>query len=204
MNGFDPSDYPAPDGRASPAGNPVRILYTGVVYEGRQDPSPLFAALKELGAEMKMVEVAFYGSFLQKVRELIAVHGVEAVVQVNDPVPYRQSLQMQTEADVLLLLLWNDPEHKGVYTGKLFEYIGARRPILAVGNPGDVAAELIEGRGLGIVSNDVNQILGRLRSWIKQKQETGRIPFSVSQEVAEFSREEQTRVLEQYLSRLIK
>jgi glycosyltransferase involved in cell wall biosynthesis len=203
MNGFDPSDYPAKDESASSANNPVRILYTGVVYEGRQDPSPLFAALKELGAEMKKVEIAFYGSFLHKVRELMVVYGVESVVQVNDPVPYRQSLQMQTEADVLLLLLWNDPAHKGVYTGKLFEYIGARRPILAVGNPGDVAAQLIESRGLGLVTGDVNQILERLRNWIKQKQETGRIPFSVKQEVAEFSREEQTRVLEQYLSRLI-
>ncbi|HEX8747025.1 MAG TPA: glycosyltransferase [Pyrinomonadaceae bacterium] len=206
MNGFDPSDYPArkEEERASSESSPFRILYTGVVYEGRQDPSPLFAALKELGAEMKAVEVAFYGSFLQKVRELVAVYGVEAVVQVNDPVPYRQSLQMQTEADVLLLLLWNDPEHKGVYTGKLFEYIGARRPILAVGNPGDVAAELIQSRGLGVVSNDVNQILDHLRGWIKRKRETGRITFSGEREVTEFSREEQTRVLEQYLSRLIK
>lgn len=204
MNGFDPSDYPSRDRRASSENNSVRILYTGVVYEGRQDPSPLFAALKALGTEMESVEVVFYGSFLQKIRELIAVHGVERVVQVNDPVPYRQSLQMQTEADVLLLLLWNDPEHKGVYTGKLFEYIGARRPILAVGNRGDVAAELIESRGLGIVSNDVSQILNHLRLWIKQKRETGQIAFSGEREVTEFSREEQTRVLEQYLSRLIK
>ncbi|HKS27266.1 MAG TPA: glycosyltransferase [Pyrinomonadaceae bacterium] len=204
MNGFDPSDYPVRDERTSSANEPVRILYTGVVYEGRQDPSPLFAALKELGGEMKKVEVAFYGSFLQRVRELVDEHGVEQVVEVNDPVPYRQSLRMQTEADVLLLLLWNDPEHKGVYTGKLFEYIGAGRPILAVGPSGDVAAELIESRGLGLVTSDVNQIAERLREWIKEKQARGRIAFSVRQKVEEFSREEQTRVLEQYLSRLIK
>lgn len=205
LNGFDPSDYPArEEPRAATTSAALRILYTGVVYEGRQDPSPLFAALKELGPEMKAVEISFYGSFLQKVRELVAVYGIESVVSVNDPVPYRQSLQMQTEADVLLLLLWNDPEHKGVYTGKLFEYIGAGRPILAVGNRGDVAAELIQSRGLGTVTSDVNQILNHLKSWIKQKRETGRVPFPGEREVAEFSREEQTRVLEQYLSRLIK
>lgn len=205
LNGFDPSDYPeVRDERRSSDGAPVRILYTGVVYEGRQDPSPLFAALKKLGTEMPQVTVSFYGSFLQTVRELVAVHGVEAVVSVNDPVPYRESLRMQTEADLLLLLLWNDPEHKGVYTGKLFEYIGARRPVLAVGERGDVAAELVESRGLGVVSNDADEILGRLKSWIKQKRETGRIPFSGMHEAGEFSREEQTRILENYLSQLIK
>ncbi|MBD0370374.1 MAG: glycosyltransferase [Pyrinomonadaceae bacterium] len=204
LNGFDPSDYPDSNAGESSLKGPLRILYTGVVYEGRQDPSPLFSALKELGPEMKEVEVTFYGSFLQKVRELVAVYGVEQVVQINDPVPYRESLRMQTEADVLLLLLWNDPEHKGVYTGKLFEYIGARRPILAVGNAGDVAAELIESRGLGFVTNDANEILERLRSWIKEKRETGRIPVVRATETARFSREEQTRVLERYLSELIK
>jgi hypothetical protein len=43
--------------------------------------------------------------------------------------------------DVLLLLLWNDPRERGVYTGKLFEYLGARRPILGIGPADNVAAD---------------------------------------------------------------
>jgi hypothetical protein len=33
------------------------------------------------------------------------------------------------------LLLWNNPQEKGVYTGKVFEYLAARRPIIALGGP---------------------------------------------------------------------
>jgi glycosyltransferase involved in cell wall biosynthesis len=206
LNGYDPSDYPASNAstRAPSTPAPLRILYTGVVYEGKQDPSALFAALKELRAEGSQVEVAFYGSFLQKVRELVAEHGVESLVKVHDPVPYRDSLRMQTEADVLLLLLWNDPEHKGVYTGKLFEYIGARRPVLAVGEAGDVASDLVEKLGLGVVTNDAGQIMKRLRAWIKQKREIGLIPPPAARESSNFSREAQTRILEDHLLKLIK
>jgi glycosyltransferase involved in cell wall biosynthesis len=205
LNGYDPSDYPASSiTREASREAPLRILYTGVVYEGKQDPSPLFAALKELCAEGSPVEVAFYGSFLQKVRGLVAEYGLESVVKVNDPVPYRDSLRMQTEADVLLLLLWNDPEHKGVYTGKLFEYIGARRPVLAVGEAGDVASDLIERLELGLVANDAGEIMKRLQAWIKQKREIGFIPPPEAQESSNFSREAQTRILEEHLLKLIK
>lgn len=215
LNGFDPSDYPAAkdeakddEGDAShhPRANGdgrVTILYTGVIYPGRQDPSPLFDALSRLGPLADFVRVVFHGTFLGTARESAERYGVGRLVEVNPPVPYRESLRMQTEADVLLLLLWTDRAERGVYTGKMFEYVGARRPILAVGGNEDVAAEFVRERGAGVVENDPARIADILRGYVEEKRTSGRIRAVPEGASAGVTREEQVRVLEDFLSGLL-
>lgn len=202
-NGFDPSDYPARsevpfrDGR-------IQIAYTGLIYRGRQDPSPLFEALRELGPLAEKVRVIFYGTYLHDLRAVAAGYGVERLVDVAPPVPYKEALKIQTEADVLLLLLWNDPKERGVFPAKIFEYVGARRPILALGGGESVAAEFVRESCAGFVTDDPGRIAARLREWIAQKREGGSIPAPTDQTVAGATREERTRVLEAYLCEVLR
>ena len=70
-----------------------------------------------------------------------------------DPVrARRRSLELQRDSEALLLLI---PEAggrgKGVLSGKVFEYLAAERPILAVVPPDGAAAELIRAAGAGVV-----------------------------------------------------
>lgn len=197
LNGYDPDDYPSTDHVVRD--NDLRIVYTGVIYAGKQDPSPLFRALHELGPISKRIKISFYGSYLSSVRELANRHGISDMIEVHDPVPYLDSLKLQAEADILLLLLWNDQNYRGVYTGKLFEYVGSRRPILAVGATENVAADLVRERGAGLVTNDTSVIAGQLLKWIKEKDAKGAIPSLPETVSAGISREEQTRLLENYL-----
>ena len=66
--------------------------------------------------------------------------------------PRSESLALQRDSEVLLLLI---PEAggrgRGVLSGKVFEYIAARRPILAAVPPDGAAAELIRETGAGVV-----------------------------------------------------
>ena len=198
LNGFDPDDYPTSQ-RPVMHDHRLRIVYTGMIYEGRQDPSLLFSALLKLGPLAEQVRVVFWGRYLGATRDLAKEMGVEPFTEFLSEVPYHESLQHQREADILLLLLWNDPSSPGVYTGKLFEYIGARRPILAVGPYRDVAADLIERRGAGCVLYHVESIAGQIRTWIEQKHQTGFVPTLPESVSAGLSRESQTRCLEQFL-----
>ena len=199
LNGFDPGDYPT-DVTTPSDNDALRIVYTGATYPGKQDASPLFAALRQLGPLAEKVRVVFYGSYLNAIRETAAQHGVEHLVEVKAPIPYKEALRMQIESDILLLLLWTDPRERGVYTGKLFEYMGARRPILAIGGGDCVAAELIKSRSVGVVMNDPGEIAARLQDWIRQKNEAGMIPGLPEESLAGISREEQVGVLEGFLS----
>jgi glycosyltransferase involved in cell wall biosynthesis len=197
LNGFDYSDYPE---ALEPVNRDrkVRIVYTGTIYEGKQDIEPLFQAIA--GMESRdQVRVILYGRYLQAARRLAAKYEIESLVQAHEAMPYQDALRAQREADVLLLLLWNDLRERGIYTGKLFEYIGAGRPILAVGPANNVAADLIAERKVGVVVQSPADIAGQLQKWVVQKGFGGAISPAPPNAGLGLSREEQARKLERFL-----
>ncbi|MGE5404441.1 MAG: glycosyltransferase [Candidatus Saccharibacteria bacterium] len=201
MNGFDPEDSEMIPVMEKPK-NELSIVYTGLIYEGKRDPSPLFEALSILGLEADIVKVKFYGRSLGIVRQMAKRYGVERSVEINDPVPYQESLRIQKEADILLLLLWDDPQERGVFTGKLFEYLGAKRPVLTIGPADNVASELIISRNAGYVSNQAQSIAAKLKDWIELKKRDGVIAQLNDQVTKGLTREDQARVMEEFFTKV--
>lgn len=167
LNGFDPADYFEVRDHIFPE-DKLNIVYTGMVYSGKQDPSALFKALKRVHCADK-VRVHFFGRYLQDIEHLVRQHGVGHLVSISNAVPYSKAIQIQMQSDVLLLLLWNDQSQRGVYTGKLFEYFGVGHPILAIGSVAGVAGDLIHERNAGIVSNDPAEIASQIEEWVSRK-----------------------------------
>ncbi len=99
-------------------------------------------------------------------------------------------------ADVALLIVDDMPASKGVLTGKLFEYIGARKPVLALAPPEGEAARLILDNGLGwvVAPGDLEGAIRALRE-IFARWEDGRLPTPPEQVVRAFDRRELTRKL---------
>jgi len=200
LNGYDPADLPTTAPEVS-ATAPVTILYTGTIYPGRRDPSPLFAAVATLGPLRERIQLAFCGQDLRGVQAAAAKHGVLDRLKLIPMLPYRAALQAQAEADILLLLLWNNPEEVGVLPAKLFEYVGAGRPILALGLETGAAAEIIRGREMGVVANDPAAIGRQLRSWVEEKTITCRIAGPAPEAKNGLSRTDQFRKLDGFLRR---
>jgi hypothetical protein len=200
LNGYVEDDFPR-DTTGPPPGDVLQILYTGNIYAGYRDPSPLFRALSLLGAERARVAVEFYGPHPQEVMPLAAAQGVENRVFVHPPVSYKESLALQTAADILLLLQWNNEKDAGNIPAKFFEYVGARRPILFHGfEAGDLAAMISERRA-GVVANDPQAIAAQLRSWLAQKP-VGIAPIEPRARTG-LTRDEQNRRYEQFLGELL-
>jgi len=206
LNGYDPDDYLP---RTTPQSNDgkLRLVYTGMVYEGKYDLRMLFEALTLLGAEAKDIRVEFYGRYLGNVSELSMRCGVDHAVSTNGQIPFKDSLRVQQEADALVLFLWTDPKERrverGVYTGKLFEYIGARRPILAIGSMRTVASDLIAERGLGAVCKTTIQVTLQLRAWLAEKKTRGSVAAPAPTAGIGLTREAQARQLENFLIELV-
>jgi glycosyltransferase involved in cell wall biosynthesis len=178
MNGFAPEDMPRDLPAPAAADGKLRILYTGMIYPGYRDPRPLFEAIARLDDARDAVEVEFVGTDLASVAGLAAAAGVAAHVRISPAIPYREALRRQSRADVLLHLQWNDPRESGTISGKLFEYLGARRPVLGLGyDRGEVAALLAE-HGRGVVLNDPGAIAGQLRRWLAEKRAGGIAPLA--------------------------
>ena len=157
-NGFDEDDYHY-EAMANKAGK-FRIVYTGNIYRCKQDPSLLFRALKDLISEgfiqKSELEIDFYGRELNEAKRISHKMNMGENVYFPGMVSYKESIQKQSEANILLLLEWADKRIKGVYTGKIFEYLGARKPILAIGPKRGVVEKLLRETGAGRLASDVH------------------------------------------------
>jgi hypothetical protein len=202
-NGYAEEDFPEAPTPAD-QGEVLTIRYTGSVYRGIRDPSAVFAAIDLLPeVRRNRVMVEFFGDAGDDVLALAAKYRVRDRVAVRPAVPYRRALELQMQADILLLLQWCDKRDEGNLPGKIFEYLYARRPILFIGYENGVAAQLIRERGAGLVANAPEQIRDQLQTWIEQKQAGGvkRLDPSVSRGL---SREDQFRKLEHVFADILK
>ncbi|MBN1668946.1 MAG: glycosyltransferase [Anaerolineales bacterium] len=200
FNGFDPDDLPdAP--RLPATDDKVQIVYTGSLYPGKRDPVQLFAALRALGPVADHFRVTFYTPDREYLQTLIDRMGVAAWVEGHAPIAYREALQQQRAADVLLLLIWDQAHAAGTLTGKIYEYIGARRPILMIGNRTSAAAALVRERSVGAVCTTASEISSQLQHWWQQKNRGG-IPDLPEATRIGLSRLEQTRVLAEFLAQI--
>ncbi len=136
-NGFDPEDYEnLPPEKAYPQDGVFRIVYTGSIYPGWQDPSPLFEAISTMKKEGRIspdrLQVIFYGNNAD-MSPLASNFNIAEYVQYGGFTPRQQALHYQRDADALLFLEFESKNLQGILTGKLFEYLFAGPPILSMG-----------------------------------------------------------------------
>jgi glycosyltransferase involved in cell wall biosynthesis len=146
-NGCDFDDFA---GLAYTRGDRFRLTHAGSFF-GKRDPKPFLRALAASGLDD--VTVRFLGDFRPGDREFMESLGLAGRVELIEHVPRRESLRLQRDSDALLLLI---PEAggrgRGILSGKVYEYLAAERPVLAVVPPDGAAAQLVRDTGAGVVA----------------------------------------------------
>jgi hypothetical protein len=202
-NGFTEADFAGLEQVPPLERERLTILHAGVIYVGRRDPVALFQALAILGPRRHAVRVKFYHDQMEAVARRAERLGVRDCIEICAPVPRRDILAIERQADVLLLCRWADPRDDGVIPGKLFEYIGARRPILAVGSTTGEAADIVRRGNFGLVSNEPMAIAEQLAAWIAAKQQAGgRLPDMPEAPTRAFLRDAQFRRIDPLLAQV--
>jgi hypothetical protein len=201
-NGYAEEDFPPLAPRTEP-GEILTIRYLGSIYRGFRDPSALFAAIALLPDQVRThINVEFFSDAGDAILAAAAAHGVESTVAIKPRIPYRQALERQMEADILLLLQSSNQRDEGNLPAKLFEYLYARRPILFIGYERGIAARLVTERGAGLVSNSPTEICNRLERWFDDKR-AGRLERLNRSVSLGLSRDEQYAKLERLLENLL-
>jgi glycosyltransferase involved in cell wall biosynthesis len=145
-NGSDFDDFTGLERHPS---DRFRITHTGSFF-GKRDPRPFLTALHRSG--LKDVVARFLGDFRSTDREWAEGLGLGDRLELIPYAPRRKSLELQRDSEVLLLLIPDaGGRGKGILSGKVFEYLAAERPILAVVPPDGAAAGLIRESGAGVV-----------------------------------------------------
>jgi len=206
-NGFDPDDLAFDahdaDGNVDINGScdKLTLTFTGTIYPGKRDPSPLFDAMLLLKADGKIndeILVKFYGRKQDFIAQLLEdkYSDLKHSVELCGAIPRDEALRAQSNSAALLLLEWIDPRARGVYTGKIFEYLAANKPILSIGPDGGVLEQLIEKTNSGFQATDPQVIADKLGAWLEEYRASGRLEHNPDyDEIAKYSREKQTEML---------
>jgi hypothetical protein len=195
-NGYDEQIFAKADQPTSHQGSrsPLVLLHSGVLYPTPdRDPSALLTAIGQLrsagrisAADLKVVLRASGHDqrYLKQIRE----QGIEDIVALEPPISYTAALTEMLSADGLLL--FQGYTSNPAIPAKLYEYLRARRPILAmVDSDGDTAGVLRKaGVGRIVPLESSEKIAVALMEFV-QGLRSGREPVASDLEVRSHSRE---------------
>ncbi len=159
-NGYDPADVPSPP---QPLDEELSLVHVGSLTATRNAPG-LWKALAHLcqrdAAFAARLKLRFVGAIDHSALASIAEAGLADKVERIGPVDHAEAMRHMQRARVLLLLLNDTANARGILTSKLFEYLSVGRPLLTIGpKDGDVARvigpERIIERGAEQAATDV-------------------------------------------------
>jgi glycosyltransferase involved in cell wall biosynthesis len=199
--GFDPEDFDVPP-RPQASGDTLRFVYSGIFYDA-QTPDFFLRGLARLIETMpearERVETVFVGLIPESSKALIAELGLTDVVHHVGYVEHREAVAYLRGADVLWMTIGRRPGAEAISTSKLFEYFGARKPILAL-VPEGAAQRALHGHGAAYVvpPDDVFVISETLRQ-VYDEWSAGRLPEPSAAFVEQYDRRRLAGVLAEHL-----
>jgi len=176
-NGYDEDSFPRQPGTEGPLiPGCITLLHSGIVYPAERDPSHLMRALRQLhesgriqpGRLKLRFRAAVHDALLQR---LAQEQGVAAYLEMAPAVPYREALAEMLRADGLLVM--QDRSCNDQVPAKIYEYLRAGRPILALTDPAGDTAGVLRGAGLDQIAelDDAAAIASRLEQFLAAVQQ---------------------------------
>ena len=158
-NGFDSEDYPVLKSRKNKR---FTVTYTGSMY-GKRNPKTFLQAVEGLVSDGKIdprkILLKFIGRFGSEVREMLAHSPIHESIEVISYLPHSESVEALLRSDALLLIVDEAAGSDEIVPGKVFEYIGAQRPIIALAPEGAIAGIMRETKsGLVAPNQDIPAI----------------------------------------------
>ena len=142
-NGFDTS-----------INNSVAVLHIGMMNADR-NPIMLWKVLSEIIKEndefANKFQLKLIGKCADEVKESIKSYGLSTHLEMIGYLPHNEVINFQKSAQILLLAVNKVPSAKAIITGKIFEYLQVKRPILAIAPTDGDLAEIINLTNSGIV-----------------------------------------------------
>ena len=164
-NGFDDADFP--QAGKLPLDEAFTIVHIGSMNKDR-NPAVFWKAVKQaLDASQALKEklsIKLVGPVDFSVRTSVEENQLQSYTTFVDFVPHTEAVLMQQTAQVNLLVINNSPNSKTIIPGKLYEYLGSGRPLLAIGPKDSDSAKVILQTNGGVVHeyDDVDGLKQRI------------------------------------------
>ena len=168
-NGFDSQQSEA----ASELDEQFSLSFIGSLLS-RRNPVNLWKSLAELVEESENLktdlQINLIGVVSEQVLNSLKEQGLDEFIKLIPYVEHQKAIQLQRRAQILLLIEIDSEETKGIIPGKLFEYLAARRPILAIGPQQWEAGEMVRQTASGgyFLYDDKEGIKSQILLWHEQ------------------------------------
>lgn len=185
------------------------ISYTGTLYNGKHDPIKLFEGLNELISDgiikKSDIEIRFFSEIDNWLETEIKSCNLEKIVKLYGFVDHKTALKKQRESQILLLLLWDHPKVKGVAPAKIFEYLAAKKPILAIGGPKGFIKEILDETNAGLFALSKDEIKDFLVKSYQQWKQNGKVSYHGNeQNINKYSQREMAKKFSELLNHITK
>jgi glycosyltransferase involved in cell wall biosynthesis len=181
------------------------ITYAGSMSYS-QKPDSFFRAIKRLSEDKDFTDktlIRFMGNFPPFLHEMIVQSSLKDKIEMLEYTEHQQAVELIASSSLLLMIIPETPDNKGVVTSKLFDYLAVRVPILSYGpTDGDAAGVIETARaGKNFMYNDADNsaefILHTFNNW-KQNE----VITDMNHEyIRSFSRKNLTRQLAEIFDR---
>lgn len=207
-NGFDDEDF---KGIYPKFSDKFIITYTGKLYNTHQNPEILLKVISNLIKEKKIdpkkLEINFYvyGNDQPDFENLSKKYNLEGIMYYRDQIPYNECLKKQMESTILPIFNWMDTGNigKGTIPGKVYEYMGAKRPILIVRSNSGMLEEIIKETNSGKIGSNEQELKKILLDWYKEFINTGRLSYTgYEDKIKNYTRRNLTKSLSNILNLL--
>lgn len=203
-NGYDQDDFMNDDVCLD---KKFSIMHAGTITYSR-NPQNFWLVLSELVNEhqdfAEDLEIKLIGKIDLSVNENIARLDLEKFVIKTNYLSHKEVIREQKRSHVLFLPINNTQNAKGIITGKLFEYLAAERPVLAIGPADGDAAEIINDTKAGLISGfgDNNRLKNNILA-LYHDYKKGKLQINTAN-VSKYSRKNLTGELAELLNGSIK
>lgn len=155
-NGFDEADIPSAQFTRN---EKFTVCYAGSMY-GKRSPERFLDAVRALvdkgKVDPKNIELKFIGRFGANIMPLFEDPTLKSAIVVKPYMPHSESVLELLKSDALLLVVDDSSDSAEIVPGKVYEYIGTKRPIIALAPEGAIAT-LIRETQSGTVANFQSQ-----------------------------------------------
>ncbi|MAN59768.1 MAG: glycosyl transferase family 1 [Flavobacteriaceae bacterium] len=146
-NGFEPSTIPNQE-----LDTRFTLVHIGSLLSER-NPSVLWKTLAKLIAEhpefRRSFQLKLAGVVSDDIISEIKSAGLDDHLVLEGYVPHSEAIRRQHAAQMLLLVEMDRPETRAIIPGKLFEYLAAGRPVIALGPSGSDVENILRETNSG-------------------------------------------------------
>lgn len=129
-NGYDEADFE----NIVPGKNEhFTITYTGTISMSYRIGEFIEAICLLPESVRNQIRIRFVGNVPDEILNLFRLKELDPMVEVLGYIPHDQAIRQMMSASLLLMAIPDTPDNKGIVTGKFFEYLASKRPILAIG-----------------------------------------------------------------------